>query len=261
MSVKAKPPTRHMLAHRDAEGVERFWRRMVGAVILGKSRQRPCRGQGFFRHIWWTTAPDPTHEAGLMLPEVVRPGQNPAVLHPDNLLVDEGPGLFPAGFQHRLAARGVPAIPGGIFCDGFSHGGRNEAAVEFRALRAVVPRSRHRIARMGNDLLKRQVDNVHGIVLGRSRKRNGVRPLFRFRRGVSGRQALVSLGIASKRNETGVFGGVTGKALRLAPPKAVTNRRDPFIINGLGGATFWVETVFSKTRSPNALWRTIQTQN
>ena len=78
---------------------------------------------------------------------------------------------------------------------------------------------------------------------------------------MSGRQAFVFLGFTSKRNEMGVFSGVTGKALRLAPPKTVTNRRDTFIINGLGGATFWVETVFSRTRSPNAIWRTTQTQN
>jgi hypothetical protein len=49
------------------------------------------------------------------------------------------------------------------------------------------------------------------------RKRNGVRPPFRFRRGLSGHRALVSMGFHSKRNETGVFGGVTGKASRLAP--------------------------------------------
>ena len=79
-----------MLAHLDAESVKRFWLRMVGAVILGKTRQRPCRGQGFFRHLWWTTAPEPAHDAGLVLPKVVRASQNAAVLQPDNLLVHEG---------------------------------------------------------------------------------------------------------------------------------------------------------------------------
>ena len=49
------------------------------------------------------------------------------------------------------------------------------------------------------------------------------------------RQALVSLGFWSKRNETGVFLNVTGKALRLAPPYTFTVLRDPFNINGLGG--------------------------
>ena len=63
----------------------------------------------------------------------------PAVLHPDDLLMDEGPGLFPAGLQHRLAARGVPAIPGGVLGDRLGHGGSDEAVVELGALRAVVP--------------------------------------------------------------------------------------------------------------------------
>ena len=74
-----------------------------------------------------------------MLPEVVRPGQDPAVLHPDDLLVDEGAGLFPAGLQHRLAARGVPAVPGGVLGDRLGDGGGDEAVVELGALRAVVP--------------------------------------------------------------------------------------------------------------------------
>jgi len=40
-----KPAARHMLAHRDPEGVERFRRRMVGPVVLGKAGQCPCRGK------------------------------------------------------------------------------------------------------------------------------------------------------------------------------------------------------------------------
>ena len=51
-----------------------------------------------------------------------------------------------------------------------------------------------------------------------------------------GAQTLVSLGFWSKRNETGVFLNVTGKASRLAPPYTFTARRDPFNINGLGVA-------------------------
>ena len=65
------------------------------------------------------------------------------------------------------------------------------------------------------------------------RKRNGVRPPFRFRWGLAGPQAFVLLGLRAKRNETGVFEGVTGKALRLAPPNTVLNRKDPLNINGL----------------------------
>lgn len=48
-----------------------------------------------------------------------------------------------------------------------------------------------------------------------------------------GRQTLVSLGVLSKRNETGVFPNVTGKTLRFAPPYRFTVGRDPFNINGL----------------------------
>ena len=57
-------------------------------------------------------------------------------------------------------------------------------------------------------------------------------------------QAQCLLGLRAKRNETGVFEGVTGKALRQAPPYTVTNRKDPFNFNGLDDATFWAETVF-----------------
>jgi len=60
------------------------------------------------------------------------------VLHPNDLLMHKGPGLFPAGFQHRLTARGVPAIPGGIFGDGFRQGGRDESVVKLGPLRTVV---------------------------------------------------------------------------------------------------------------------------
>ncbi|WP_229583341.1 hypothetical protein [Paracoccus sp. S-4012] len=45
--------------------------------------------------------------------------------------MDEGPGLFPTGFQHRLAARGVPAIPSRILGDRLGDGGTDEAVVEF----------------------------------------------------------------------------------------------------------------------------------
>jgi hypothetical protein len=43
---------------------------------------------------------------------------------------------------------------------------------------------------------------------------------------------------SGNRNETGVFRGVTGKPSGLAPPNTVTNRRDPFNFNGLGGEIF-----------------------
>jgi len=48
-------------------------------------------------------------------------------------------------------------------------------------------------------------------------------------------QALVSLGALSKRNETGVFVGVTGKASRLDPPYTFATGRDPYnVISDLG---------------------------
>lgn len=75
-------------------------------------------------------------------------------------------------------------------------------------------------------------------------KRNGVGSPFRFRRGLSGLQAFVFLGLGANRNETGIFRGVTGKPSRLAPPNTVTNRRDPFNFNGLRGMAFAAETVF-----------------
>ena len=114
----------------------------------------------------------------------------------------------------------------------------NVGSWEVQLLAAV---ERARVARIGNDLLKRQVDNVHGNVLGMldartrgPRKRNGVGSPFRFRRGLSGRQAFVFLGFTSKRNETGVFSGVTGKALRWALP--YTQRPEGTRTNSLGYA-------------------------
>ena len=74
-----------------------------------------------------------------MLPEVVGAGEDAPVLHPDDLLMDEGARLLPAGFQHRLAARGVPAVPGGVLGDRLGDGCSDEAVVEFGALRTVVP--------------------------------------------------------------------------------------------------------------------------
>jgi len=54
----------------------------------------------------------------------------------------------------------------------------------------------------------------------------------------------------AKRNETGVFQGVTGKALRPAPPYTVSNRKEPFNINGLHVSQNRPETVFSNNRLP-----------
>jgi hypothetical protein len=45
-------------------------------------------------------------------------------------------------------------------------------------------------------------------------------------------QALVSLGHLAKRNETGVFVGVTGKASRLAPPVYVSRTKGPVQLAG-----------------------------
>jgi hypothetical protein len=124
----------------------------------------------------------------------------------------------------------VPAIPGGIFCDGFSHGGRNEAAVEFRALRAVVPRSRHRIERIGSHLLKRQVDNVHGNVLESetgqacetSRKRAKAKwgPIPVSVRGwVSRASAPCFLGVRVKAKRNGCFSRRHWESLAPRPPE------------------------------------------
>ena len=51
----------------------------------------------------------------------------------------------------------------------------NVGSWEVQLLAAV---ERARVARIGNDLLKRQVDNVHGNVLGRSRSEMGSDPRF-----------------------------------------------------------------------------------
>src|SRR5690606_31884026 len=77
--------------------------------------------------------------AGLVFPEIVGAGEYPVLLHPDDLLMYEGAGFLPAGFQHRLAARRMPAVPGGILGDRLGHRGGDEAVVELRALAAVVP--------------------------------------------------------------------------------------------------------------------------
>ena len=79
----------------------------------------------------------------------------------------------------------------------------------------------------------------------RSGNRNGVRAPFRFRRGLSGRQAFVLLGFGANRNETGIFRGVTGKPSGLAPPNTVYRRKDPLFFNGLDVSQNRPETVFS----------------
>ena len=127
------------------EAVERLRRRMVRALLAAQARDHPGRGQHLVGDLRRTVRAAPAHEAGLVLPEVVRPGEDPAVLHPDDLLVHEGAGLLPAGLQHRLAARGVPAVPGGILGDRLGDGRGDEAVVELGALAAVVPG--HAVAR------------------------------------------------------------------------------------------------------------------
>ena len=69
----------------------------------------------------------------------MRPGQDAPVLYPDDLLVHEGARFLPARFQHRLATRGMPAVPSGIFGDGLGHSGGDEAVIEVCALARVVP--------------------------------------------------------------------------------------------------------------------------
>lgn len=58
-------------------------------------------------------------------------------------------------------------------------------------------------------------------------KRNGPHPLFRFRGGGAGAKSLIFRGRQPKRNETGVLGGVTGKASRFAPQHTKTPRKEP----------------------------------
>lgn len=50
--------------------------------------------------------------------------------------------------------------------------------------------------------------------------------------------------LRSKRNETGVFRAVTGKASRLAPPNTPVARKDPFNIQGLCVSRRLVENSF-----------------
>ena len=98
---------------------------------------------------------------------------------------------------------------------------------------------------MSVSLEKRRTETGSGRETNRrSAKRNGVRPPFRFRPGLAGRQAQVSLRFCSKRNEMGVFEAVTRKARRQAPPYTVINRRDPFNFNRLRVSQNRPETVF-----------------
>ncbi len=112
---------------------------LVRALLAGEARDHPSRGQRLVGDLRRPVRPHPAHEAGLVLPEIVRAGEDAAVLHPDDLLMHEGARLFPAGLEHRLAARGVPAVPGGVLGDRLGHGRSDEAVVELGALRAVVP--------------------------------------------------------------------------------------------------------------------------
>jgi hypothetical protein len=91
--------------------VERLRGGMAGPLVLREAGQFPRRGQRLLRHLRRAVRAAPAHEARLVFPEVMRPGQDTAVLHPDDLLMDEGAGLLPAGLEHRLTAGGVPAVP------------------------------------------------------------------------------------------------------------------------------------------------------
>src|SRR5690606_22559124 len=128
-----------VLTHWDPEGVERFWRRVVGSVVPGEARQRPCGGQRFFCNFRRAVRAAPAHEAGLVFPQVMRAGENSAVLYPDDLLVDEGDGLLPSRLQPRLATGSMPAVPGGILGDRLAYRWGDEPVVEFGPLVTVVP--------------------------------------------------------------------------------------------------------------------------
>jgi hypothetical protein len=62
--LMAEPATRNVLAHRDAESVGRLRRRVVGALVLGEARQRPCRGQRCLGDLRRAVRAAPAHEPG-----------------------------------------------------------------------------------------------------------------------------------------------------------------------------------------------------
>ncbi len=72
-----------------------------------------------------------------------------------------------------------------------------------------------------------QVKRRRGKRNGGPRKRNAPCPPFRFRRVCSDRAGLISLRNSAKRNETAVFGGVTGKASRFARQHTNVARKEP----------------------------------
>src|SRR5699024_5454943 len=126
----AKPAARDVLAHRNAEGIERLGCRVVRPLVLREARHLPGRRQRLLGHLRRALALDPAHETRLMLPEVMGAREHPAVLHPDDLLVHEGARLLPALLEHRLATRSMPAVPGGVLGNRLGNGRRYEAIVE-----------------------------------------------------------------------------------------------------------------------------------
>src|ERR1700677_3700849 len=76
---------------------------------------------------------DPTEEARLVRPHVNRVGQHWPALHPDDLLMREGPDLIPNRLEHRLSRRRVPAVPGGVRRDRAFDRGHDEFEIELAA--------------------------------------------------------------------------------------------------------------------------------
>src|SRR5208282_3006067 len=74
---------------------------------------------------------DPTEQARLVLPKIGRIRQHRAAFHPNYLLVYERSELVPCRFEHHLAARCVPTIPGGVADKRMLERHRDEAAIEF----------------------------------------------------------------------------------------------------------------------------------
>ena len=130
-----------MLVHRDHEEVERLRGRVLGPLVaVGNGRDLPDSREVRVRAARRLLPDDPAEQTRLVLPRVPRAREHAAVLGPDDLRVDECPVLGPHRFEHRLAARGVPAIPRGIRRDRLGDCRADEAVIQRRVLDRVVPR-------------------------------------------------------------------------------------------------------------------------
>src|SRR5580692_1563405 len=128
-----------MHLHRQRKELARL-RGWVRVSLDFGTRNRPDRCRKFTCQLsnlsperFWLFSFNPAEQTRLVLPQINRVGKYRTTLHPDNLLMHECAKLIPDRFEHHLAARCMPAVPGRITGDCMLDRRTHEAAIQFDA--------------------------------------------------------------------------------------------------------------------------------